>query len=68
MTNCLLGVKSNRTHCNLVHTMRGMAMETRVSNLSICKAVKLNGARSLFWSSKFCLMDSLKAARLEKCK
>ena len=48
MTNCLLGVKCNRTHCNLVHTIRGMAWETRVSKLSICKAIKLNGPRSLF--------------------
>ena len=66
MTNCLLGVKRNRTHLNLVHTMRGMASETRVSKFSICKAVKLNGARSLNWNSKFLLMDSLKAARQEK--
>ena len=63
MTNCLLGVKRNRTHFNLVHTMRGMARETRVSKFSICKAVKLNGARSLYWNSKFLLTDSLKAAR-----
>ena len=68
MTNWLLGVKSKRIHCHLVHTMRGMARETRVSHLSICKAVNLNLARFLFWNSKFCLMDSLVAARLEKCQ
>ena len=66
MSNYLLGVKRNRTHCNLVHTMRGMSRETRDSNFSICKPVKLNRARSLFWTSKFLLMDSLKAARQEK--